>query len=366
MAESAAPSVPSAPPARAASLVDCDIHNTLTPAALDRHLPARWREYRRRFGRRALPGDFYPKAAPLAARTDAWPPGGGPPGSDLAFLRRQLLDAWPIEFGVLNPLVTIRNQLREYDAAIAAAANDCQIAEWLEPEPRLRSSLLVPFEDAPLAADEIRRRAGDRRFVQVLIPSRTSEPLGQRKYWPLYAAAVEHGLPIGIHFGGWSGGHPISGAGWPATYIEYHTGMSQTFQAQLISLVCEGVCEEFPGLQFVFIEAGLGWIPPILWRLDRAWRLLHAENPRLRRLPSEVFRSHFSLTTQPIEEPPDPEEFRRLLADLAMDGRLLFSTDYPHWDFDSPDHALPGFLPEELRTRIRRDNARALYRLGGA
>jgi predicted TIM-barrel fold metal-dependent hydrolase len=200
-------------------MVDCDVHNKITTEALYRHLPARWHDYHRQFGRRVAPGDFYPKATPLASRTDAWPPGGGPPGSDLDFLRKQLLNAWPIEIAVLNTLVTVGNHQRDYDAAIATAYNACQIAEWLEPEPRLRASLLVPFEDGELGAAEIERHAGDRRFVQVLIPSRTGAPLGHRKYWPIYAAAERHGLPIGIHFGGEAQGHPISAAGWPTYYV---------------------------------------------------------------------------------------------------------------------------------------------------
>jgi predicted TIM-barrel fold metal-dependent hydrolase len=347
-------------------MIDCDIHNKITVEALYRHLPERWRNYHRQFGRRVFPGDFYPKATPMASRTDTWPPGGGPPGSNLGFLRQQLLDVWPIEFGVLNTLFGIRNHQRDYDAALAAACNACQIAEWLEPEPRLRASLLVPCEDGELAAAEIERHAGDRRFVQVLLPSRTSEPLGQRKYWPIFAAAERHGLPIAVHFGGEAGGHPISGAGWPAFYVEYHTGMPQTFQAHLISLVCEGVFEEFPGLKVVLIEAGVAWVPSLLWRLDRSWRQLRAEVPRLRRLPSEYVREHVWLTTQPVEEPPEPAQFLQMLEHLDMSDHLLFSTDYPHWDFDNPDHALPAALPAELRARILGGNARALYRLPAA
>jgi len=359
----AAPDIPLAPRVgQPSTLIDCDIHNAITPSALARHLPERWRAYHGQFGRRMTPGDFYPKATPMASRTDSWPPGGGPPGSDLAFMRKQLLDAWPIEIGVLNTLITIRNQYRDYDAAIAVAANSCQIAEWLEPEPRLRASLLVPFEDSELAVAEIRRHSADTRFVQVLIPSRTSEPLGRRKYWPIYAAAADCGLPIGIHFGGWSGGHPISGAGWPTYYLEYHTGMNQTFQAHLISLICEGVFEEFPKLKIVFIEGGIAWIPPVLWRLDRSWRQLKAENPKLSKAPSEYFREHFWLTTQPVEEPPEPGQFLQMLSHLDMDDHLLFSTDYPHWDFDSPDGALPSVMGTELRRKVLRDNARRLYR----
>ena len=44
----------------------------------------------------------YPRSAPLLSRRDAWPPTGGPPGSDLAFMRQQHLDALNVEFGLLQ------------------------------------------------------------------------------------------------------------------------------------------------------------------------------------------------------------------------------------------------------------------------
>ena len=88
--------------------------------------------------------------------------------------------------------------------------------------------------------------------------------------------------------------------------------------------------------------------------------------PHLRRAPSEYIREHFWFTTQPIEEPPDPTEFLLLLADLGMDDRIMFATDYPHWDFDSPDQAIPRALDPDLRRRIMAENARALSRLGPA
>ncbi|HEU5099926.1 MAG TPA: amidohydrolase family protein [Roseiflexaceae bacterium] len=345
-----------------AGLIDCDIHNTPAQGALKAYLPERWREYHQRFGRPSYTGAYYPKASPNAARSDSWPPSGGPPGSDLEFLREQLLDAWPIACGILNTLTTIRNQLREYDAALAQAFNDWQIGEWLEPEPRLRASLVVPCDDGDLAAAEVRRLGGDSRFVQILLPVRTSEPLGKRRYWKLYEAAVECDLPIGIHFGGGSG-YPITGAGWPSYYIEDHCGMAQSFQAQLISLVCEGIFEHFPTLKIVLIEGGFAWLPALKWRLDRSWRRLRDEVPHLRELPSAYIDRHIWLTTQPIEEPARPEHFLQLLDELGGPERLLFATDYPHWDFDAPDRALPVRLAPEVERRIMAENARALYRL---
>ena len=167
-------------------------------------------------------------------------------------------------------------------------------------------------------------------FVQVLLLARTMEPLGRRKYWKMYEAAVQHDLPIGIHFTGVGAG-PITAVGSPSHYIEDHAGMTQAFQTQVTSLVCEGVFEQFPTLKVVLIEGGFAWLPPLMWRLDRAWKKLRDEVPELKRLPSEYIREHFWITTQPIEEPPKQEYFDQLLVHLNADDKLMFATDYPHW-----------------------------------
>lgn len=347
------------------AVIDCDIHNAPASAqVLGKYLPERWRRHQELFGGRpAYPGSYYPRLHPNAARTDAWPPEGGPPGSNLKFLQEQLLDTWNIEYGVLNPLYGAGGQPNlEYSAALARALNEWQRAEWLDPEPRLRASLVVPYEDGQLAAAEIEHWASDPRFIQIILIARTHEPLGRRKYWPMYEAAVQHQLPIGIHFGG-NAGWPITGAGWPSFYIEDHVGMPQSFQPQITSLIYEGVFDRFPELKIVLIEGGFAWLPPLMWRLDRSWNLLRDEIPHLQRPPSAYIRENFWITTQPIEEPPQPAYFLQLLEQLDMSDRLLFATDYPHWDFDAPDRALPNNLPGALKQKIMADNARAFYRL---
>jgi uncharacterized protein len=364
----------------APQIVDCDIHNApRSEQALLDYMPARRRAARAAGGRleaavearretlgdRSYLGGEYPRATPRAARTDAWPPSGDPPASDLDFVREQLLDRYGLTHGVLTPMLGAGEQLDlERGAALASAINDWQAAEWLDPEPRLRASINVAYEDGPLAAAEIHRMASDPRFVQVLLLIRTAEPLGRRKYWPIYQAAVEHGLPVGIHYGGWGRG-PITGVGYGSYYIEDSVGMATAFADQLASLICEGVFERFPELRIVLIEGGIAWLAPLMWRLDRAFELLGAEAPELRARPSEVIREHVWLTTQPIDEPPRAADFGTLLDDLQMNDRIMFATDYPHWDFDAPDRALPSGLAPDVRQRIMAGNARSLYRLDG-
>jgi len=348
------------------AVIDCDIHpNLASPDALDKYLSERWRQHRTSIGGRGFSGSYYPRASPNASRHDAWPPNGKPPGSDLDFMRKQLLDAWHMDFGVLQPLLGSGGQRNlEWAAAHAAAVNDWQIETWLDPEPRLRSGLVVPYEDGDLTVKEIERRGSHPGFVQLMLAIRTSEPLGRRKYWKMYEAAEARGLPIGIHFGG-QGGHAISGAGWPSMYVEDHAGMSTAFQAQVISFITEGVFEQFPKLKIVLIEGGFAWVPVLGWRLDAAWKKLKVEVPHLKRAPSEYLREHFWLTTQPMEEPPVAEQFLEML-DMApwLQDRLMFATDYPHWDFDAPDEALPKVkLPDGFADAVMAENARALYKL---
>lgn len=345
-------------------IVDADVHNTLASNdLLLPYLPQRWARQVELFGLR-LPdsiGYFATRPRRFAARTDAWPQ-DGVPGGDLDLMREQLLDRFDVAAAILNPInqTTVGAQPAQFSAALSRALNDWTLAEWIERDDRLYAAICVPCEDAELAAAEVRRLGGHPRLVQVLLNVRTREPLGNRRYWPLYEAAVEQGLPVAIHVGG-HGGNTITGAGWPSYYFEDHAGYPQAFQSQLISLVFEGVFERYGELRVVLQEGGFAWLPSLMWRMDSAWRRLGEEVPHLRRPPSEVVREHFWFTTQPIEEPERPRFFSQVWEDLEMPERALFASDYPHWDFDAPDQALPSVLDDQTRQAMLSANARALY-----
>ena len=86
--------------------------------------------------------------------------------------------------------------------------------------------------------------------------------------------------------------------------------------------------------------------------------------PDLERKPSEYLRDRVWYTTQPMEEPERPQWYPAMYRQMERAGlgnRLMFSTDYPHWDFDSPTHALPRSLDQDARRRILAENASALY-----
>ncbi len=345
------------------ALIDCDFHNELdSHKDLYPYLSQGWRDHIETYGMRRPSGGYYPRF--MDHREDARPPSGRRSGSEVAFSRQDFLDPYNVAYATLIPLTPAGSQLNlDLDAALATAVNDWQVAEWLDPEPRLRASMTVSTENPPAAVAEIRRRASDRRFVQVQFSGRPQEPMGRRKYWPIYEAAAENGLHIMSHAFG-SYGNPITGAGWPSFYVEEHVGPAQAMQQNLISMVAEGVFDRFPTLKVVSVENGFGWIPSLMWRLDDAWTLLKSEVPHLKRAPSEYIREHVYLTTQPVEEPHKPEHFTQMLEQFGeMTSHILFASDYPHWDSDDPDFALPHQLSDELKQAIHYDNARKLFNL---
>ena len=347
------------------AIADCDIHPArATRTELYPYLAKRWQHHLEVYGVHAYQGMTegppYPKAQPNASRRDAYPPEGGPQGSSLSFMQKQLLDPNNVQLGVLNPLNSgqgIRNH--ELSAALCSAINDWQIDKWTSKDKRLKASIVVGNEDGLSAAAEIRERAGDKNFVQVLLLSRNVEPLGQRRYWPIYQAAEEAGLPVGVHAFGF-GGNPITPSGWPSFYIEEMVGHSQCQQSALASIVLEGVFERFPKLKMVMIEAGFGWAPSLSWRLDKSFEKLHSEVPHLKRKPSEYIRDQVWWTTQPMEDPERRDHLFQMIEWIGWD-KLLFATDYPHWDFDEPSRVLPAGVSDANKQAFYLDNAKKLY-----
>jgi uncharacterized protein len=345
-------------------LVDTDVH--ITPrslAALQPYLPARWRDYVRESGVASLESDLYPPRSPLSAIPGARP-ADGPPGSDPDLLRSQLLDPWRPDVAITHCIYGVDGiHNPDWADAMARALNDWQHAEWLAGDPRLRGSVVVAAQDPARAAAEI-DRVGDRpEFVQVLLPVRMRAPLGTRAFWPIYAAAERHGLALAVYAGGASG-NPITPVGSPSYYLEEYVGLSQAFQAQVVSLVCEGVPVRFPGLTVVLVESGFTWLPPLMWRLDKNWKGLRREVPWVDRLPSEVVRASFRLTAQPIDAPDDdPARLLEVLDRLGSDRMLMFATDYPHHQFDDPAHAAPAGLSADAMARFLGGNAIDAYRL---
>ncbi len=340
-------------------VIDCDIHATVPSVeALIPFLSEHWREYIRTSAFKGPTDTAYPPNAPTSVQ-----PGNAHPDAGLAQIQQQVLDAWGIEVGILNCSYAI-DSLHHPDtaAAMAAAVNDWLIAEWLDKEPRLRASVVVPTRVPEMGAREIERVGGHPGFVQVLLPVRSEAPYGHRRYQPIFEAAVRNNLVVSLQFGG-APGNPPTGAGWPSYYLEEYVGMAHVFQSQVLNLVVEGVFDRFPDLRVALIEGGWTWLPSLMWRIDKDWKGLRREVPWNTQVPSAYIRERIRVSLQPLDAPTNPKHLLQIIDQLGSEDLLMFSTDYPHWHFSEPEQAVPAGLSPGLRRKILRDNARDFYQL---
>jgi predicted TIM-barrel fold metal-dependent hydrolase len=339
--------------------IDCDIHpgvpgiKTLLPY-MDDH----WRDAFILRGMDNFDLASYPPGAPISCRPD-WRPPQGKPGTLLPLMQSQALDHFGTRFAICNTLYGGQAAVSEtMGAAMCTAINDWIEAEWLARDARLCSSIVVPAQSPELSVAEIERKAGNKRFVQVLMPAAAEILYGKRYYWPVYEIAQHYDLPIGLHAGSMYR-HALTPNGWPSYYLQDYVSQSQVFEDQLLSLVSQGVFEQFPKLCVVLIESGVTWLPHFLWRAIKTWHGVRAEAPWVKRSPADYIRDHIRMTIQPIDAP-DAEAVEKIIEEIGDDRMLLFATDYPHWQFEG-DAVLPPGIPPALVRRIMVDNPLETY-----
>ncbi len=183
--------------------------------------------------------------------------------------------------------------------------------------------------------DEINRVAPDKRFVQVLLLVMNDMPLGKRHY----GRSTRGGKAwsgVGIHAGS-AYRHPVTSVGWPSYYTEDYAAQAAGFQQGAVDADLRGVFTKYPDAKVVLLESGFTWLPAHLWRLTKFWRGLRMEVPWLDRSPTEVVKSNVRLTIQPCDGPPTEAMFPDADGAHGFGRLLLFSTDYPHWQFDGED-----------------------------
>ena len=340
--------------------IDCDLHPVVPGLkALLPYLDDHWRETVVRRGIEDLTTISYPSRNPLSFREE-WRDDSGRTGMDVATLTKQALDPLGTRLAILNCLYGVQAQFSEdLGVALTRALNDWIVKEWLDRDPRLRASIVVPMQNTEIAVDEIERCATDRRFVQVMLLVGSDVTLGRRQNWPIYAAAERHGLPVGIHAGSMYR-HPMTPVGWPTTFTEEYVNQATAFQSQLSSLIAEGVFAKFPALTVVLMESGVTWLPAYLWRFTKFWKGVRSEIPWVSDPPSSIVRDRVRLTLQPFDAPPDVASVMRLIDHMGSDEMILFSTDYPHWQYDG-SNPLPAGLDKGLCTKIMEENPLRTY-----
>ncbi|MBI2207544.1 MAG: amidohydrolase [Candidatus Rokubacteria bacterium] len=250
----------------------------------------------------------------------------------------------------------------DWAVVLCRAYNSLLDKDFTGQSKRLHGVALLPPQDPTAAAQELRRCVKDYGFVAGMLPADGWSLLGHARFDPIYAAAQELDVPIAFH----ASGTDMGSAGHEPfpKFIQAHTfSHVPAIMRQLVSTIFEGVPERFPRLKLAYLEAGCGWVPYFVQRMDEEFEKRgHVEAKALRRKPSAYLRSGNIYVSCEADEPLLPQAIEYLGAD-----QILYASDFPHWDNSYPKSLKEltdrDDLSDEVKRKIFSENPRRLYRL---
>ena len=280
-------------------------------------------------------------------------------------LTRRWMDAMGVDIAVLFPSPMLQLGLHpqvEAEVALATAYN-----RWLaervlaEEESRIRSMIYLPFNDPEASYRLVKEFAGQKGVCGFMVTSVRYKPVHHNSYMKIYSAIEETGLPLAFHAGyNWN----EQSMTMMNKFISVHAlGFVWYNMVHMTNWVLNALPERFPKLKVIWIESGLAWLPFMIQRLDNEYMMRSSECPGLKKLPGEYITDMF-YTSQPMEIPRDMSLLEATFKCIKAESQLLYSSDYPHWDFDLPStiYDLP-FLKEKAKRDILGGNAVKLFKI---
>ena len=330
------------------STIDADGHIVEKAADLRRSLPE---PYSKRTGG-LLPSDGMDTNMGRAL--------GGMEDNDIPTRLRDM-DTEGIDVSVLFPTSSFSvNSVieRDYAAAYARAYNDF-IADVCKQSPRLKGIALVSLQNPAAAVEEAKRAVTKLGLVAVAVATQgMKEHLGSQTFWPLYEEMQRLNVPLCVH----NRREGPAGDSRFDSFIYMHTiGRPVETFIQFAGLIYGGVPERFPKLRIAFLECGVGWVPYWMERMDEEWEKRgKIEAPLCKKKPNEYVKSGNLFFALEPEEETAPYVIERIGA-----NKILFASDYPHWDgmFPNVVSTIRGRkdISEDAKNRILGENAKRFY-----
>lgn len=276
------------------------------------------------------------------------------------------------EFNVEHPIINTFEPLGKFSQSDLAmelmrAYNDLLLDKFLDDHDFLGLAAVATQKPAK-AAEEIDRIAEENQVVGLYIGSSGEfPPLGDSQYDIIYQAAEDNGLPIAFHGNAeeFMFDFPLQNRGFNNFFSVHSVGHTWQQMMTLTSLIAEGAPVKFPDLNWIFLEAGYGWVPYMMHRMNKIYHMRRSEVPLLEKSPEAYIRESFYFASQPLGEPESPDDMARMLEIMGTDN-IMFATDYPHWDFDAAeelDQYLQNFFTEEERKKILYDTPVEAFQL---
>jgi predicted TIM-barrel fold metal-dependent hydrolase len=280
-------------------------------------------------------------------------------------LGQRWMDAMSVDYSCLFPTGMLNIGLhpqKEMEHELCWAYNRWLTEKVLpESQGRFYSMLSLPFNDPDAALRQV-ETFGDRKHVGgfMVTTVRSHMAVNDNAYMKVYRAIEERGLVLSFHSGpNW--GEPIFRS--CNRFLSVHAlGFTWYNVLHLTNWVINGMGERFPKLPVLWIESGLAWVPFLMQRLDHEYMLRPSEAPLLKKKPSDYMRDMY-YSSQPMEIQ-DMEALQCTFRMINAETQLLYSSDYPHWDFDLPStiYDLP-FLSEKGKHNILGGTAAKLFKL---
>ena len=280
-------------------------------------------------------------------------------------LGHRWMDAMSVDYSCLFPTGMLNigmHPQKEMEVELCWAYNRW-LTEKVLPESggRFYSMLCLPFSDPEAALRHV-ETFGDRKHVGgfMVTTVRSHMAVYDNAYMKLYRAMEERGLVLSFHSGpNW--GEPIYKS--CNRFLSAHAlGFTWYNVLQCTNWVINGMGERFPKLPVIWIESGIAWVPFLMQRLDHEYMLRPSEAPLLKKKPSDYMRDMY-YSSQPMEIQ-DYDAMECTFRMMNAETQLLYSSDYPHWDFDLPSTIwdLP-FLSEKAKHNILGGTAARLFKL---
>lgn len=219
----------------------------------------------------------------------------------------------------------------------------------------------LPFNTPDEACKVVEAYADHEKVVGFTVTSTRYKPVHANEYMRLYRMIEETGKPICFHAGyHWQ---DPSLATIP-TFLGMHAlGFVWCNMVHMTNWVLQGIPERFPKLKSLWVESGLAWVPFLMQRLDDQFLMRQSEAPSLTMPPSEYMRRNCWYSSQPMERS-NMKALELTFEMINAETQLLWSSDWPHFDFDTPRviYDLP-FLGEDQKRNILGRNAQQLFNL---
>lgn len=281
---------------------------------------------------------------------------------DLTLIRRAM-ESMGIQIQIVFPQPMLELGLHpEPDIAtgLTFAYNRWFTRTILPRDHRVKALLCLPFHDPEATMQTIQEFSETPGVIGFMITSQRHTGVHKNMYMPIYRALEERGLPLAFHAG------PTWGDTMTSTMNRFVAVHSMSFvtcnMTHMANWIVNGLPERFPKLNVIWIESGLAWVPFMMQRIDHEYLMRQSDAPLLKRLPSE-YMAEMYYTSQPMEYT-NMDLLQSTFKAIHAETQLMYSSDWPHWDFDVPARiaALP-FLTEQAKRNILGETARRIFRL---